>query len=417
MMHLNRGRISRIVFKCIFLLMIVLPVATKTVSAQTAPNFVTVYPTTPDSQIYTTVGKNWTVSFEALWSYGDNSGTEITNATVTVQVNNSKSEVVNTLSLNTTDGVFSFNYSSTTADVLTFTPIKLVEEDGAEWTSDLLDDGNSLYRLQSKSVVVWYDTFHTSLVSYVTDTLGVATVSVNVTYLLLPEEGLALPEWATYSNETFLPKIAHDVNVTINGVTAEETSMGVFKADVPIWLPTAYVHVGVSREGWVTTGARFSFAHDANEPSWQYSMMFGIVLVVVVLAFVLRRNSGGKRLSLRKNYSVLGGALLLVTSVISLYWGLVGIDSTVHGFEWMLLAVLGMLSFGFGLATGLLSLKRKNQPLVIFAATVSLLTNFVCVKIFLDMYTLASPLLLLITSVVLSAVSGFLICNSDEAFT
>jgi hypothetical protein len=54
--------------------MLVLP-AVKAVDAQTASNyFVTVNPTTADSQMYTTVGRNWTVSFEALWNYGDDSG-------------------------------------------------------------------------------------------------------------------------------------------------------------------------------------------------------------------------------------------------------------------------------------------------------------------------------------------------------
>jgi len=285
MIHLNQKLISRIVLPFILLLMLLLPVTIKPAIAQTTPNYyVTVNPTTPDSPIYTTVGRNWTVSFEALWSYGDDSGTPIENAIVTVQVNNSKSEVIDSLLLDTTTGLFSFNYSSSTADVLTFTPIKLVTTDGTEWKPNLLDAENSLYGFQSKSVVIWWDTFHASLVSYDTETLGDTMVSVNVTYLLLPEEGLTLPEWATYSHQMFLPKIVHNASVTINGVKAEETSIErIFKANVSIWLPTAYIHVGVSQEGWVTTHTGFSFVHIANEPSWEYTVIFGLVFVVVVL--------------------------------------------------------------------------------------------------------------------------------------
>jgi hypothetical protein len=419
MISLGHKLFSRVVLTSILVLMLVLP-AIKAVNAQTTPNyFVTVNPTTPDSQMYTTVGRNWTVSFEALWSYGDDSGTAIENATVTVQVYNSKTKVIDTLSLNTTNGLFSFNYSSSTADILTFTLTKLVTSDGTEYDSNLLDAENSLYGFQSKSVVVWWDTFHVSLVSYDTDTAGVTTMSVNVTYLLLPEEGLTLPEWATYSHQTFLPKTAHNANVTINSVKAEETSTkGLFKANMPTWLPTAYIHVGVTQEGWVTTHTGFSFAHNANEPSWQYAVISGLALTVAVLMifFVLRRKEGSNVLSL-KNYTILGGLLLAITSVISLYWGLVGLDSTLHGFDWMLLTIFGLLSFGFGLASALLSLRKKIQPLVIFVITMPMITNLVGIEYSLDMYGLTIPWLMLIASFVLSFVSAVLICNADEVFT
>ena len=98
MIYLNQKLINRIILTCVLVFILVLPVTNKAVNAQTTPNyFVTVNPTTPDSQIYTTVGRNWTVSFEALWSYGDDSGNLIENAIVTIQVNNSRSEVINTL--------------------------------------------------------------------------------------------------------------------------------------------------------------------------------------------------------------------------------------------------------------------------------------------------------------------------------
>ncbi|PVX25470.1 MAG: hypothetical protein CW691_04620, partial [Candidatus Bathyarchaeum sp.] len=173
MMHLRQKLFSRIVFTCIFLFILVFPVTFKPVTAQTEPNyFVTVTPTTPDSPMYTAVGKNWTVSFEALWTYGDNSGTAIENATVFVQVNNSKSETIDTVSVNASAGLFLFNYSSSTADILTFTPIRLVTPDKTEWNSDIVDEQNSVYGFQSESVVVWWDTFQVTLVSYDTETSG-----------------------------------------------------------------------------------------------------------------------------------------------------------------------------------------------------------------------------------------------------
>lgn len=400
------------------MLMVVLFVTIEPAVAQKTPYyFVTVNPATPDSPIYTTIGSNWTLSFEALWSYGDASGTPIENATVTIQVNNTKNEVVNTLLLNTTDGSFSFNYSSSTAGIFTFTPTKLVTPDGIKWNSSLLDTGNNVYGFQSKSVVVWWDTFHVSLVDYDTS-LGVTTVSVNVTYLLLPEEGLTLPEWATYSHQPFLPKMAHNVNVTINGLTADETSTeGIFEANVSIWLPTAYIIVGVSQEGWVTTNTGFCFAQDTNGTLWGYAVIFASVLVVAVLvsSFVLHRKEGHKFLSL-ENYPFLGGVLLAIASVISLYWGLVGLDSTLHGFDWWILTILGLGSFSFGLIGGFFSIRKKNQALVIFTIILPMVTNLMGVDYSLGIYELDVPWLILIASFVLIFISAFLICNADDAF-
>jgi len=402
----------------ILMLMLAFSVLAETATAQTTSNYyVTVNPATPTSTMYTTVGRNWTISFEASWSYGDDSGQAIKNATVTIQVNNSKKDIINTLHLNSTAGLFSFNYSSSTADILTFTPIKLITQDGKEWEPNLLDAGNSLYGFQSKSVEVWWDTFHVSLASYNTSTLGVTAVSANVTYLLLPEEGLSLPAWATYSNQTFLPKTAQNASVTINGVDAEETSAGVYTADVSTWLPTAYIQVQVTQEKWATTHNGFSFAHNANAPLWEYAAIIGAVLIGIALTvFVLSGKSKRDILSTKKKYAVLGGALLAVISVISLYWGVVGLDSSLHGFDWMPLTIMGLLSFGFGLVASVLSLRRKNQALVIFAVIAPMLTNLVFVKTSLDMYQLANPWLILISSIFLSFISGILICNADEAF-
>ena len=400
--------------------MLLFPVDVKPHNAQTTSNyFVTVNPTTPDSPMYTTVGRNWTVSFEALWSYGENSGVAIKNAVVTVQVNNSKNDIVNTLQLNTTTGLFSFNYSLSTADILTFTPTKLISQEGAAYNSELLDVENSVCGFQSKSVVVWWDTFHVSLVNSNTDTLGAVDVSVNVTYLLLPEEGLTLPEWATYSNQKFFPKIVHGANITINGVEAKETSLGIYTANSSIWLPTAHILVEVSQEGWITAYTAFGVAHNSNAPIWTYALIFSLVFVIGALAiFFIYFGKRNDKVSLWKNYyPVLSGVMLAVACFISLYWGLVGLEGSLHEFGWGYLGIFGFLSFGFGLIGSIMSLRRKNQVLAILAVVATMITNSVIITTALDMYELANPWVMLIASFVLTIISGVLICNADEVFT
>jgi hypothetical protein len=195
--------------------------------------------------MYTTIGRNWTISFQALWTFDNETGQVIDNATVRINVTSlNKGEVTDILQENTTTGIFSFNYSSSTADILTFNATKLVTQDGTEWNTTLLDHKSELYGLQLKTVTVWSDTFRVILVSYDTDTLGTTTVSVNVTYLLFPEASLTLPG-GTYSNQTLLPKIADGVNLTINGIkTQENTEMGIYSAKISNWSPTAYILVG-----------------------------------------------------------------------------------------------------------------------------------------------------------------------------
>ena len=92
--------------------LVVLPLFTNTASAQTQPSYyVTVKPEIlPNALIYTSVDKNVTLSFVALWSYGSSDDQNIANATATIQVSDSKEKVVDTLKVNTTTGVFSFNY-------------------------------------------------------------------------------------------------------------------------------------------------------------------------------------------------------------------------------------------------------------------------------------------------------------------
>ena len=405
--------------------LLVLPLFINNVSAQTEPNyFVTVKSTTSDSIIYTAVGRNWTFNFVAIWSFGPDSGNTIQNASAIIQVTNRENIILSELSVNTTTnvttGVFSFNYLSSTSDILTFTPISLTTQDNVKWTNDTLaDPANNVYAFQSKPVVVWWDIFHVSLVSYDTNNLGNIATTVNVTYQLLPEKGLSLPEGATYANQTFLPKIVHEANVTINGVKAQETQIsGIYQANSSTWLPTAYVHIGVSQEGWVTTHTGFSFTQSANAPLWTYAVAFASVFTIAILLLhVLLYKRAKKPSSIRHPYFATHGAFFLAaTSIISLYWGIVGLEGTMNGFDWILLAALGMVSFAAGIVGSMMALRKKQQALVIFAVVVPLFVNVVGVKSSLDIYALTNPWVTLLISLSISIVSGYLISNSDKIF-
>ena len=398
----------------------ILPILVDNVSAEAQANYyVTVKPTTPDSPMYTTVNRNWTLSFEALWSYNTDSGNAISNASTTIQVSNRANKIIDTLSLNTTKGIFTFNYTSATADILTFTPTKLTTQDGKDWTNSLVDSAKNVYGLQPQSAVVWWDTFHVSLLSSDTGNIGKIAISANVTYLLLPEEGLTLPEWATYKNQTFLPKTASGVNVTINGVKAQESqTSGIYSADSSTFLPTAYVNIQVAQEGWTTTNTSFSVSHNANQPIWIYGVAIGSAFTFsAVMVYLFKsRKANSPILFEHPNFPFYGGILLAATSAISLYWGLVWLEGTLHTFDWLLLALLGMISFAFGIIGSIMSLRKKNQPLAIFAITVPMFTNLIGVKSSLDTYQLTIPWSILITSILLTIASGYFICNSDKNF-
>ncbi|MGA2386724.1 MAG: hypothetical protein ABSG33_09340 [Candidatus Bathyarchaeia archaeon] len=390
--------------------------------AQTSGNYwITVKPT-GDSQFYTTIGRNWTLSFEAVWSYGSSSGQLVSNAMVAMQVSGEKEGALGSLDLNSTSGEFSFNYSSTTADIITFTPSKVVTQDGTQYSSALMkNSGNQTYGLLAKSVTVWWDTFQVSLVNYNTDAAGTVSVTVNVTYLLLPEAGLTLPAQDTYSNQTFLPKIASQANVAINGITAQETSVpGEYSATVSTAFPTAYVLVAASQNGWTTTHTAFGFTQKANETLWGYGVIIGLILVAILASIflVMRRKPAEPAAFGRKGrFPLIGGVLLLLTSVFSLYWGAVAVEATLHGFNWAIMAVAGLGAFAFGVLGGVLSLKKKNEALVIFAVCTLLVVNVVVLKYAFDTYALTVPWLFILAATAVSIVSGVLITNSDEQFS
>jgi hypothetical protein len=143
-----------------------------------------------------------------------------------------------------------------------------------------------------------------------------------------------------------------------------------------------------------------------------------VVGVAALLLFVFIFRKENNPLLLRhNNYPFYGSALLAITSIISLYWGLVGLDGFLHGFDWILLASLGTLSFTLGIVGILTLLRKKYQILAIIAVAAPMFVNVVGIKFSLDMYQLANPWLILLASLFLSAISGYFICNSDAHFS
>lgn len=380
--------------------------------------FVRVNPTESESLFYTPVDSNCTVSFEAVWSYGDYLGNHVLNAVIDIQVNNTKSEIVDQFSVSSDAGIFLFNYSSSTADVLTFTPIKLVTQDDSEYSFNHFN-GSKVYGLQSEPFEVWWDTFQVSLVSWETEVEGTTNAAVNVTYLLLPEGGLNLPVSAAYSNQTYLSKAVRNANVTINGNKAlPTTSEGIYQTNFSTWLPTAYVHVDVSQDGWASKQFGFSFDHVANKMYWNPAVLLGLVFVIAGLMVVfIRVRRAEQKLFSQKNYPVLGAILLCLVSAVSLYWGLVALDSTLNGFNWAFLAASGLLSFGFGSLAVIFSMKKKNQALVLLVLNLPLFTNVILISHSLEQYNLNVPGLQILCYLVLNFIAMYLISNADEQFT
>jgi cyanate permease len=106
----------------------------------------------------------------------------------------------------------------------------------------------------------------------------------------------------------------------------------------------------------------------------------------------------------------------LASSVTSLYWGVAGMESTMHGFSWLLLSVVGFVSFVCGLMGSVTSLRRRHQALVLYVMFVSMLANVGVVKYSLDAYQLVMPWIMVTLSFAISVINELLIGNSDEQF-
>jgi len=409
---------TRIAVMSTLLLLLCISASVETISAQTSTSqyWTAVNPATSSSIVYGNIEKNWTIPFQAVWSYGEKSGKTIENATVTVEVKTADDESVEKISQTTNStGFATFYYISSSPAVLTFTPTTLVTQDETDYNASVFGNVQSaVYGMQSKSVTVYWDTFDVSLVSTNTDTQGVTTVSVNVTYMMVPEEGLVIPN---SSPEQVFPKIAHGVNVTINGVKAKETSVsGIYTANFSTWLPTTYMLTEVSQDDWIPAQKGFSFYHNFNASFWTPAAVIVLVVVAAVVLYRVFKKKEGAALAYSTGFPFIGGVLLALASFISLYWGIVGFDSTISGFDWSWLAASELLAFGFGLAGSIMSVMKKKQAIVIFAVCVLMLTNVIAIKAALDAYQLAVPWLIIVPSFIISVISGILISNSDKQF-
>ena len=409
MMHLNQNSTVRITLAVLLLLVLALHFAGN-VNAQSASSFSrTVTVTAPNTVMHVDVVQNFFVPFEVLLD-DDQVVDAVENANVTVDVITGHGDVMDNLVPTTnTTGYATFNYSCPVPVILTFMPVHAVTQDGAEWNV-------SLSNFQYINGTVYVDTFDAELVRVNTETLGHTDVAVNVTYLLVPEEGLELRQIYNLHNIEVVSKIIHGANVTINGVKAEETAVqGVYTASFDTRLPTAFVLVEMVQEGWVSAHEGFSFVHTANSVIWTPAIIVGIACAAVALAlyFVLLEKSK-RAIGFRGTVCpFLGGALLVVSAFVSLYWGAVGLDGALSGFDWMLLGVAGVGSFVFGLAGSVMAMKRKSQPSVILAVCAPLIANEFFVKAMLDGYALATPWVILLLSLVTAVVSGILVSNVD----
>ena len=139
-------------------------------------------------------------------------------------------------------------------------------------------------------------------------------------------------------------------------------------------------------------------------------MGFGLALAfaAVMLYFFKSIKANNTVPAKHSSFPFYGGVLLIATSVISLYWGLVGLEGTLHTFDWLPLTLLGMLTFVFGISGSLMAFKKRNQALVIFSVLAPMAVNIIVVKASLDTYHLANPWLIFITSVFRINNSGLL---------
>jgi hypothetical protein len=360
----------------------------------------------PDAQspLYGSIGHNWTITFEARYF---NNGTDqpVSNATVEFKVYNAQGKQLNTFDCNTTQGTFSFNYTSNTPAVLTFTPTKLVMQDKTEWNVEHPERDSVVPYL---SATVYWDTFSVALVNSTTDNLGAATFTVNVTRLLIPTGTIS-----TYGGE-IINSVVDDANVTINGVEAQKTAApGVYTAYITTAFPTAYTLVTVAHENWRTTQTAFSPTHSANLKIWLVAVGAVAASVgVCFLAFKLRVFRANRNSKL----PFLGGVFLLFAACISIYWAAIGFEAVLHGFDWLVFAGLEACCFLLGTVTALFAMKRKNQAAVIFAVPVLLIVNSIMAMSSLGGYGLPTPWLFVASAILCCAASFLCVAKADEEF-
>ncbi len=358
--------------------------------------------------LYGSIGYNWTITFQARYFY--NQITEpVSNATVRFEVTNAEGKLVNTFDCNTSNGSFSFNYTSKTPAVLTFTPVKLVMQDKTEWNVQHPERDSIVPYL---SVTVYWDTFSVALTDSNTSDFGSGSVSVKATRLLLPDHGLSA--YVGPKAIAIILKEVQNANVTINGVLAQKTSeAGLYTAQVSTIFPRAYTLVTVSEYGWKTTQTAFSFTHSANLKVWLItiaaSAASACILFLVFKLKTLKTNRNIKR-------PFLGGVFLLFAAFISLYWSAISFEAVAHGFSWLIFAALEVCCFLFGVVSAVFAMQRKNQAAVIFSVPVLLVVNSVVVMSSLGVYGLPTPWLLVCAVILLCSAGFYFLSNTAEDF-
>lgn len=285
----------------IFTLMILSDI-TNPVAARSVFHYYWVTVTTKSPQVtgnigHSTVGWEWNFTYEALWDWGERKGEIIPNATIPIEVydvaNESNPVLVDNFTLITDNmGQVSFVYSSPVPRVLRFKPTKLITQDGVEYNSSLYETTYepystasyyNLYGFTSSETTIYWDDFDISIASVDVNQLGTSKVTVNLTYQIIPPEGIWVGMWDP-ENTNYIPKYVSNANVTVNGIKASETSPGLYEAQVSTWLPTASFDVKVSKNGWHERSKTFSFVHNANQVVWvAVSVSLGIVFAALLL--------------------------------------------------------------------------------------------------------------------------------------
>lgn len=404
-------KVSNVYFALILAFLVLAPVLSyipQAVEAQTpAGGSVIVY---PDAQwpIYGSVGHNWTITFQARWQT-DQTDEPISNATVEFKVTNAQGKPITTFDCNTSQGTFSFNYTSNVPAVLTFTPTKLVAQDKTEWI--IVQPEKTLVSTCISATVYW-DTYSVALVESSTGNLGGGNVSVKVTRLLLPDGGIGA--YGGPKTIVITRKEVYNANVTINGVAAQETpNTGIYSANISTVFPTAYTLVTVSEDGWRTTQTAFVTTHSANLNVWLIAVsVVAASGAVFFLAFKLRSFKTNRN----SKYPLAGGLFLLFGALISIYWAALGVEAIAHGFSWLPFAVLEAVCFILGIVTATFALRKKNQAAIIFSIPLLLVVNTIVEMSSLGAYGLPSPWLFVVSSILCCSASLYFVTNMDEEF-
>ena len=134
------------------------------------------------------------------------------------------------------------------------------------------------------------------------------------------------------------------------------------------------------------------------------------------LAHQVSMRAKGQSLFRKSRLPDIGAVLLIVASLVSVYWALVGVEGALSGFDWIVLMVFGISAFVLGLAGSVMSKMRKNFPLTVITVCFPLIENGPLAKYSFDDSGLAIPWIPIIAGTVICISSGILIAMSDEQF-